>query len=206
MSINLIYYGREEEMFDQEEFWRRYVGLRDSEAVAVLESNSYIRSLEKGEKIIREGEVVTEVAFIITGVLKAVYIDQTGKEKVYCFGYISGEAAISVTHLGIGIKSICTVEAITESGVLCVPMTCLIKLTKDNLDVARIYNKMLSISLKKVIEYNRILADFEVQERYQWFKETYPGLFEMVRKKDVASFLGMAPESLSCILRENSAE
>lgn len=103
----------------------------------------------KGEKIIREGDVVEEVAFIISGVLKAVYIDQYGKEKVYCFGYIPGEAAISVTHLGTGIKSICTVEAISESVVLCVPMTCLIKLTKDNLDVARIYNKMLSMSLKK---------------------------------------------------------
>ena len=80
-------------------------------------------------------------------------------------------------------------------------MTCLIKLTKDNLDVARIYNKMLSISLKKVIEHNRILSDYEVQERYQWFLETYPGLFELVRKKDVASFLGMTPESLSRVLK-----
>ena len=69
----------------------------------------------------------------------------------------------SVTHLGIGIKSICTVDAISESVVLCIPMTCLIKLTKENLDVARIYNKMLSISLKKVIEHNRILSDYEVR-------------------------------------------
>lgn len=190
-------------MFDQDAFWRRYLGLRDPEAVTALESSSYIRNVEKGEKIIREGDVVEEVAFIISGVLKAVYIDQYGKEKVYCFGYIPGEAAISVTHLGTGIKSICTVEAISESVVLCVPMTCLIKLTKDNLDVARIYNKMLSMSLKKVIEHNRILSDYEVQERYQWFLETYPGLFELVRKKDVASFLGMTPESLSRVLKES---
>lgn len=191
-------------MFDQDKFWRTFIGLRDPEAITALEKNAYIKDIEKGEKIIKEGDIVTEVAFIISGVLKAIYIDQYGKEKVYCFGYIPGEAAISVTHLGVGIKSICTVEAISDSVVLCVPMSCLIKLTKDNLEVARIYNKMLSISMKKLIEHNRILSDYEVHERFQWFKETYPGLFELVKKKDVASFLGMTPESLSRILKEVS--
>ena len=62
-------------------FGKRYVGLRDPEAVTALESCSYIRNVEKGEKIIREGDIVTEVAFIISGVLKAVYIDQYGKKK-----------------------------------------------------------------------------------------------------------------------------
>ena len=189
-------------MFDQDKFWRTFIGLRDPEAITALEKNAYIKDIEKGEKIVKEGDIVTEVAFIISGVLKAIYIDQYGKEKVYCFGYIPGEAAISVTHLGMGIKSICTVEAISDSVVLCVPMSCLIKLTKDNLDVARIYNRMLSISMKKLIEHNRILSDYEIHERFQWFKETYPGLFELVKKKDVASFLGMTPESLSRILKE----
>ena len=188
-------------MFDQDKFWRTFIGLRDPEAITALEKNAYIKDIEKGEKIVKEGDIVTEVAFIISGVLKAIYIDQYGKEKVYCFGYIPGEAAISVTHLGMGIKSICTVEAISDSVVLCVPMSCLIKLTKDNLDVARIYNRMLSISMKKLIEHNRILSDYEIHERFQWFKETYPGLFELVKKKDVASFLGMTPESLSRILK-----
>ena len=188
-------------MFDQDKFWRTFIGLRDPEAITALEKNAYIKDIEKGEKIVKEGDIVTEVAFIISGVLKAIYIDQYGKEKVYCFGYIPGEAAISVTHLGMGIKSICTVEAISDSVVLCVPMSCLIKLTKDNLDVARIYNRMLSISMKKLIEHNRILSDYELHERFQWFKETYPGLFELVKKKDVASFLGMTPESLSRILK-----
>ena len=190
-------------MFDQDKFWRTFIGLRDPEAITALEKNAYIKDIEKGEKIVKEGDIVTEVAFIISGVLKAIYIDQYGKEKVYCFGYIPGEAAISVTHLGMGIKSICTVEAISDSVVLCVPMSCLIKLTKDNLDVARIYNRMLSISMKKLIEHNRILSDYEIHERFQWFKETYPGLFELVKKKDVASFLGMTPESLSRILKES---
>lgn len=85
-------------MFDQDKFWRNFIGLRDSEAITALERNAYIKDVEKGEKIIREGDIVTEVAFIISGVLKAVYIDQFGKEKVYCFGYIPGEAAFSIVR------------------------------------------------------------------------------------------------------------
>ena len=69
-------------MFDQDKFWRIFIGLRDPEAITALEKNTYIKDIEKGEKIIKEGDIVTEVAFIISGVLKAIYVDQL----CYTFG------------------------------------------------------------------------------------------------------------------------
>lgn len=85
---------------------------------------------------------------------------------------------------------------------MCVPMVCLVKLIHNNIEASHVYSRMLSMSLRKVIEHNKILMICEVQERYQWFRETYPGLSELVRKKDIASYLGMTPESLSRILKE----
>ncbi|HJD26730.1 MAG TPA: Crp/Fnr family transcriptional regulator [Candidatus Blautia intestinipullorum] len=189
-------------MFDLEGFWRTTVGIKDTGTLAALDNNSYIKNLEKGQRVIKEGETVTEVGFIVRGVLKAVYKDIFGKERVYCFGYIPGEAAVSVANLAVGVKSICSVEAVNECTILCVPMVCLVKLIHNNIEASHVYSRMLSMSLRKVIEHNKILMICEVQERYQWFRETYPGLSELVRKKDIASYLGMTPESLSRILKE----
>lgn len=184
-------------MFEAEEFWKNTVGIKSAEALSILAGNSCIRNIEKGEKIIEEGDVIEEVGFIISGVFKAFHIDCHGKERIYTFGYLPGETATRLINLGTGVKSICSVVAVKDSVVLYVPMMILFKLTRENLDAACIYNRMLCMSVKMLVEYNRILVECEVQERYQWFQETYPGLAELVKKKDIASFLGMSPESLS---------
>lgn len=184
-------------MFEAEEFWKNTVGIKSSEALSILAGNSCIRNIEKGERIIGEGDVIEEVGFIISGVFKAFHIDCHGKERIYTFGYLPGETATRLINLGTGVKSICSVVAVKDSVVLYVPMMILFKLTRENLDAAYIYNRMLGMSVKMLVEYSRILVECEVQERYQWFQETYPGLSELVKKKDIASFLGMSAESLS---------
>ena len=176
-------------MFEAEEFWKNTVGIKSAEALSILAGNSCIRNIEKGEKIIEEGDVIEEVGFIISGVFKAFHIDCHGKERIYTFGYLPGETATRLINLGTGVKSICSVVAVKDSVVLYVPMMILFKLTRENLDAACIYNRMLCMSVKMLVEYNRILVECEVQERYQWFQETYPGLSELVKKKDIASFL-----------------
>lgn len=188
-------------MFKAEEFWKNTVGIKSVEALSILAGNSCVRNIEKGERIIEEGDLIEEVGFIISGVFKAVHIDRHGKERIYSFGYLPGETATRLINLGTGVRSICSVVAIKDSVVLYIPMTTLVKLTRDNLDAAYIYNRMLVMSVKQLIEYNRILIEGEIQDRYQWFCETYPGLFELVQKKDIASFLGMSPESMSRIAK-----
>ena len=90
-------------MFDQDKFWRNFIGLRDTEAITTLEKNAYIKDMEKGEKIIKEGDIVTEVAFIISGVLKAIYEISMGKKKCIVLDIFLGSGNLCYTF-GSGHK------------------------------------------------------------------------------------------------------
>ena len=82
-----------------------------------------------------------------------------------------------------------------------ISMETLLELVRNNLEAARVYNRLLSMSIRKIMEHEKILASCDARERYRWFIETYPGLAEQINKKDIASYLNMSPETLSRILK-----
>lgn len=51
-----------------------------------------------------------------------------------------------------------------------------------------------------------VMCFSRAKKRYLWFLENYDGLIDVVRHKDIASFLGIEPESLSRIRRQLAAE
>ena len=190
-------------MLNKRLFWKNVVGVKNNILAEELDEHSLIWHLKKGDQVIGEGDTVTEIPFIVSGVLKAVYKDEFGKNRVYCFGYIPGETATSISSLKAGVKAACTIVAVKECTLVCVSLDYLVELVKSNIEVAKIYNRMLSLSLKRGIEHEKTIASYDIRRRYKWFTEVYPGLAEQVSKKDIASYLHMATESFSRILKEN---
>lgn len=188
-------------MTDKKVFWKNVVGVKDETVLKALEKHSTEWNLKKGDLVIREGTIVTQIPFLISGVLKAFYTETSEKNRVYCFGYVPGEPVTAITALGTGAKSACTVEALSNCSLMYISMETLLGLVRNNLEAARVYNRLLSMSIRKIMEHEKILASCDARERYRWFIETYPGLAEQINKKDIASYLNMSPETLSRILK-----
>lgn len=182
------------------DFFRKHLKISDDGILDELEQHSYLWKVKKRETIMEEGELLTEIPFLVSGILKASYRDSTGEENVYCFAYREGEVAASINGLHGEVRAISTVKAVTESELCYVPLAVLQNLVRTVPELSYTYETMLSESMKNVVEHERIISMCNPAERCAWFAEKYPDLADRgISRKDIASYLHMSAEHLSRI-------
>ena len=181
------------------EFFKKYLEINDSKVLDELERHSEIWRVKKREIVMAEGEIITDIPFLISGVLKACYCEKSGVEKVYCFAYQAGDVAASIKSIHGVVKALCTVEAVQDSELCYISLAFLQKLIRNNPQIGYIYEQLLSVSVERMMEHEKQITICSPAERYEWFQKQYPMLEEKVSKKDIASYLNMSPEHFSRI-------
>jgi CRP-like cAMP-binding protein len=156
----------------------------------------FIKKYKKGTVLLEEGKISNECYFIIKGCIRSYYI-KDGDEKTTEF-YTEEQAAIPSAY---GKKTP------SEHFLECVEDT-IAGVGTPELE-AEMYLKFpqiesLNRALGEVIMTNYIdtFAEFKMaspEERYQNLLKTRPGLILRVPQHQVASYLGIKPESLSRI-------
>lgn len=156
----------------------------------------FIKRYKKGTVLLEEGRISNECYFIIKGCVRSYYI-KDGDEKTTEF-YTEEQAAIPSAY---GKKTP------AEHYLECVEDT-IAGVGTPELE-AEMYLKFpqiesLNRALGEVIMANYIdsFAEFKMaspEERYQNLLKTRPGLILRVPQHQIASFLGIKPESLSRI-------
>ena len=179
------------------QFYREVLGVTDESILELLVENSKLIVFEKGQHLIHADEVATELYFLMEGLFRGFFLDAKGREVTDCFGVEPGTPALS------GTPFVMTPEpAMERSLVLALPAYALYPYLHNNLNLMRIYNQMLWVSLKGHWENKMAMVQYCAMERYQWFLRRYPGVIDRVPHRHVASFLGITPVSLSRIRRE----
>jgi CRP-like cAMP-binding protein len=156
----------------------------------------FIKKYKKGTVLLEEGKISNECYFIIKGCIRSYYI-KDGDEKTTEF-YTEEQAAIPSAY---GKKTP------SEHFLECVEDT-IAGVGTPELE-AEMYLKFpqiesLNRALGEVIMANYIdsFAEFKMaspEERYQNLLKTRPGLILRVPQHQIASYLGIKPESLSRI-------
>lgn len=197
----------ENENIEKQEFFKTYLGIKNKNVLSSLEQMTYVWKVKDKEVIIREGEPLPCVPFLVSGIVKG-YCESKGdgKEHVSCFGYLKGDIVVGISNLSVNVKSLLTIESISSCTMLCVPIPELLKLIEQSPEMMRLYNRALSLAYKKLIEHEDIVANHRAKERYQYFVDTYRDLVDVVSKKDIASYLHLSPESLSRVLKSYKEE
>lgn len=182
-------------MFQIERFWKEVLRIEDDALVAALSKVSEFVRVPKGDILVRQGEEQVWITLIVEGVFRGFYLDKAGNEITDCFGFRPGEPAMACQRFDEPAEIF--VEAVTDS--LCVRFSVesMGKLCSQYPQLFQIYDTYLMQGIMRHQASKTAIQGFDLEKRYQWFLQEYPGLVDVARLKDIASFLKAAPESFS---------
>ena len=156
-----------------------------------------IRVFKKGTLILREGQISTNCYSILTGCVRQYYI-KDGEEKTTFF-YTEGQTIYAMRGMSKNMPA--------KHYLACVEDTALTIMTQENeTEMFRRFPRFETLSRKALEEelgrYQQMLANYitkSPEERYLNLLENRPQLLDRVPQYQLASYLGVKPESLSRI-------
>ena len=163
--------------------------------------NAIHRSYQKGDIIQKAESSRTSSVYVKKGILRSYTIDSNGKEHIYAFaleGYFIGD----LEAIEFNQNAQLFIDCIENSEVILFDQERLLaNLSKQEVIL---FNQLLRRSIGKLQRRVLMLMGAPAQDRYLYFLETYPNLLNRIPQKMIASYLGIAPQTLSTIRRKIS--
>jgi CRP-like cAMP-binding protein len=166
------------------------------EEFAVIEQASRVKKLRKKQYLLQEGDVSRDHCFILSGLLRTYSVDEKGNEHIIRFAmqewWISDRESLLT-----GQPSKFNIDAIEDSTVLLWSAAQM----EELMDRLPGFNKMINGILNRsfITSQNRIheAISSTAEEKYHNFVSRYPEFALRVPQSMIASYLGVAPETLS---------
>ncbi|HTK82813.1 MAG TPA: Crp/Fnr family transcriptional regulator [Bacteroidota bacterium] len=148
--------------------------------------------------LLQEGEVGKYIAFVDRGCLRCYSVDPKGEEHVIQFA-IEDWWISDLQSFLTGEWSRYNIDALEDSEVLVID-----KISRDSMLVEipkleRFFRLLLERSYIGTQQRIECTLSASAEDRYQMFLKTFPTLAQRVPQNQIASYLGIAPESLSRI-------
>ena len=163
-----------------------------------LEENGTPQSLARGDHIFRQGDRDGALYYIKSGILKAYYLLEDGREQVKSF-VSTGTIMGSLTAAYAGEPNSFSLVCLEDAKLIRFPFEDMRKLARENESIAeRLTERILSLAMKKERREYEFLC-LSAEERYRLFCQRSPELVERVTQQDIALYLGITPVALSRI-------
>jgi CRP-like cAMP-binding protein len=150
---------------------------------------------------VQEGDVCRFETFVNKGCLRAYHIDEKGQEHIAQFA-IEGWWISDMYSFLTATPARFNVDALEDSELLCIDKLSLEELYIQVPKFERFFRIILQNAF--IAHQQRIIANMSktVEEHYLDFMNYYSQLEQRVPQHQVASYLGITPESLSRIRRQ----
>lgn len=176
------------------EFLEQYMPLLEEEKKALIDLDIF-RSYKKGTILLEEGKLSNEVYFVIKGIIRCYHVID-GEEKTTAF-YTEMQPLTPVSVVN---------KKPSEYFVSCVEDSII---TVGNSDEKELFDKFPRfetlcrvLSEELLVNNQASFADYinsTPEQRYLNLQKTRPDLVQRVPQHQIASYLGMKPQSLSRI-------
>ena len=169
----------------------------DEETLGELVALSTFRVLPKGNLLSSIGDDTAVAGMVLGGMVRSYYVDEDGNDITRGF---SPEGTLCIDEGALGFtERICMWETLEETTLMLCEVVKIKELIRDNVIFKDVWIALLESALRyKMYRENGFLVE-NAAERYLHFKKRHPDLSERIPLKHIATYLGIAPESLSRI-------
>lgn len=163
------------------------------------------KSLRKRQYLLQEGDVCKHLAFVARGLLRTYNIDDKGDEHMSIFGW-EGWWVSDFNSFLSGEKAVFNIDAIEKSELLLITRSNYEALTLAVPVMDRYFRILYQNSL--VTKEQRLMSSIThtAEEKYVKLAESNPKIIERIPQNLIASYLGIAPETLSRIKKNLAAK
>jgi CRP-like cAMP-binding protein len=156
-----------------------------------------VKTVARGERILVEGKVCKHIYFVESGCLR-LFTTRDGIEINTDFIF-ENNFTTNLKSLRSSNPSDLTIEAYESSVVYVFEKDALLALYKESSEIESFGRKLLEQLLMAQEDHANLFKLYAPRERYEYILENYPQIIQRVSLTQLASYLGIARETLSRI-------
>ncbi len=176
----------------------------DNDTLERIVMLSAFRIIEKGTLLRSIGDSTDTAALVLDGMARCYYIDGDGNDITRGFS-VKGTLCMDDGMFGYP-ESLTEWETLTDTTLMVFKVGEIKTLIYENDALKNTYIQLLESALKyKIYRENGFLVE-NASERYIHFRKMFPEICQTVKQQYIATYLGIAPESLSRIKKSLKEE
>ena len=158
------------------------------------------REVQRGDVLTAPGETERAFMLVLDGVQRLSFFTPAGDDVTVAFAYPPDYSGVPDSFF-LQVPSAYALEALTDGRVLAIDHPALMELLDRHRDLERWAWRLLAAAGAGRGKREREMLTLTARERYARLLREAPHLPELVSQRHLASYLGMAPETLSRVRR-----
>ncbi|HEY5326225.1 MAG TPA: Crp/Fnr family transcriptional regulator [Mucilaginibacter sp.] len=155
------------------------------------------KAFKKNELLLKEGQVCNSLFYIDKGYCKSYYvIDGAVKNTGFFF---ENDIATNINSFGSGQKSEFNIIACEPLTAILFDKEKLFQASKQANEIETLGRNCIRLFASKQEEFSNLFKCYSAQERLEYLEARHPEILQRVSLSQLASFLGVARETLSRI-------
>jgi CRP-like cAMP-binding protein len=166
------------------------------EEFAFVSTHFTAKKFKKHQFLIQEGDAVNHSYFVVSGLLKLVHTDDSGKEHIISFAmedWWESDYYAFYTQTEATMSLVC----LEDTEVLCLTFEDYRKLCDSLQKMERFFLEKSNFGFLGAQRRILSLITSNAKERYEQLLKQYPSLFQRTPKSLIAAYLGVSRETLS---------
>lgn len=177
-----------------------HVSLSDQD-VSLIKEHFHVEFVKAKTDILKQGQISNAAFYVIEGVIRGTLIDDNGDESSRWF-FGEDEFYCDLESFNNKAPAIYGVQTVVDSKIVFITKDAIESVLSINPEIRYLMDRIAVKLLTRRIAVLAFLLRSDALTKYKYFIEKFPGIVQRVPLGQIASYLGIAQQSLSRIRKQ----